>query len=442
MTTDTVDAVVVGGSLRGLVTAWLLQSLGYRAVLVERSERLGGADSSFVTPGGARFDHGLHVLDAHRSPLATRLFQHVVEGRVHRQVLRRGLVLRGHVVPYNPEPEELPAALRALLPAGELVVELGSALPTRAQLARCYGPRFVDLVFDEVLPSYPSEHRHRAFGVDEARLLTNIYPWFFPRARRSAPGADLSRRFHDRLRDGVPQEILYPMAGGFGGFAEGFRRGLDPARVAVVTGTTDLHLELVPGTHQVAWASLGGRRLTARHWFWAGAWPALCKLLALPCQDVATDRVLLGSFVLDRPAASPYHEILVGDPRHWLNRIAFPAKFRCAEDPLVQVEFAVPVAEPWPTDAGTWLGRWEQDLRALGVLAPEHRIREADFRAFTMHFNGFGAEGEALRDADPGLLAPDSNLHPVVPSMANLNLNTWVPAAVAQVTRVLAAAAP
>ena len=98
MTTDTVDAVVVGGSLRGLVTAWLLQSLGYRAVLVERSERLGGADSSFVTPGGARFDHGLHVLDAHRSPLATRLFQHVVEGRVHRQVLRRGLVLRGHVV--------------------------------------------------------------------------------------------------------------------------------------------------------------------------------------------------------------------------------------------------------------------------------------------------------------------------------------------------------
>lgn len=56
-----------------------------------------------------------------------------------------------------------------------------------------------------------------------------------------------------------------------------------------------------------------------------------------------------------------------------------------------------------------------------------------------MHFNGYGAEGEALRDADSALLKRDSNVHPVVPSMANLNLNRYVPRAVRDVTALLAA---
>ncbi len=435
------DAIVVGASLRGLVTAHVLNELGCRAVVLERGRSLGGADGSFVTPAGTIFDHGLHVLDHERSEVATCLFEQVTDGAVYRSTLRRAIVLRGEVMPYNPHPREMPAALRALLLAhhadADLVDELGDALPTRARLARCYGQAFTDLVFDEVLPSYPTENRHRAFGVDEARLLTNLYPWFFPRARRVTGVGDGSRAFHDKLRRGEAQDVLYPREGGFGGFAAAFVRKLDPARVQVLTGCSDLRVELARDSHTVAFVEAQGRRFAAPHCFWAAGWPALCKLLALPCQDVATDRVLLGSFRFDRAPHSEWHELLVGDPRLRMNRVSFPARFRHCEEPLVQVEFAVPVAEPWPTTGDEWLPAWQEDLRRLGVLDDRHRAVEADFRAFQMHFNAFGAEGEPLRDADPSLLAQGTNLRPVVPSMANLNLNTWVPQALAYVHAVM-----
>ena len=47
-------------------------------------------------------------------------------------------------------------------------------------------------------------------------------------------------------------------------------------------------------------------------------------------------------------------------------------------------------------------------------------------------------EGVRLIDADPGLIDADSNVHPVVPSMSNLNLNAHVPLDVQCVTDVLA----
>lgn len=439
-TIEHVDAIVVGASIRGLLAAHVLNELGLRAVVLERGRGVGGADSSFALPGGAIFDHGLHVLDYQRSAVATELFTKVLDGAVHRSTLRRGIVLRGHVLPYNPHPRELPAELRAMLPGDELTDDLGDALPTRARLARCYGAAFADLIFDEVLPSYPTENRHRAFGVDEARLLTNLYPWFFPQARRASGVGDGSRAFHDKLRRGEAQDVLYPRAGGFGGFAAALVRALDPRRVEVITQCSDLHVEVEAGAQRVAWVAAKGRRFAAPHCFWAAAWPALCKVLALPCQDVATDRVVVGSFRLDRPPHTAYHELLVGDPSLRLNRVSFPARFRHSDEPLVQVEFAVPVAETWPQAAADWLPRWVDDLRRLGVLDEAHRVEESDFRSFQMHFNAFGAEGEALVDADAGLLARDGNVHPIVPSMANLNLNTYVPQALAYVREVMAGA--
>lgn len=434
---DTFDAIVIGASIRGLVTTYLLSTLGYRAMLIERSGQVGGADRSFVTAGGTRFDHGLHVLDAHRSEVTTRLFRRVVDDAVHEVTLRRGIVLRNCLMPYAPDPAAMPPALRDLLPGGDLVDDIGGDLPSRGCLAGCYGAPFADLIYGEVLPSYPSEARHLAFGVDEARLLTNIYPWFFPKAsRRSVP--DESRAFHDRLREGLPQPVLYPRDGGFGGFAEGFTRHFDPDRIEVLTGVADLRIQVEPGTHTITGLDASGRRLRAPRYFWAGAWSVLCDLLGLPCQRTATDRVLLGSLRLSRPVDTPYHEILVGDPRHPVNRISFPARFRESDDPLVQVEFAVPVAGGWPDDPDHWRRVWLASLRTLGLLTADHGVEEFDVRSFVMHFNGFGVEGAPLQDADARLVHADSNVHAVVPSMANLNLNRYVPRAVRDVTAVLA----
>jgi hypothetical protein len=440
MSVEEIDALVVGANLRGLVSAHVLGSLGLRTVLVERGRAPGGADASFQTASGARFELGLHVLDYMRSPLTTRLFTHMVAGEVHRTTLRRGLVLRNRLMPYAPAPAEMPEELRRMLPAGELVDDIGGAAPTRERLARCYGPAWADFVLDEVLPSFPSENRHRAFGVDESLLLDNIYPWFFPRARRAARPGDESRAFHDRLRAGIAQEVLYPKRGGFGGFAQGFVERFDPRVVEVVTGAEDLALELEPGTHTVREARALGRRWRARHYFWAAAWPGLCGLLGLPCQNSASDRVLVGSFRLAEPVPCAYDELLVGDPGLRMNRVYFPARWRASEEPLLQVEFAVPLAEDWPSDAQSWRETWSADLARAGILGARHRVEEFDFRSAAMHFNAFGMEGERLRDADPALVRADSNLHPVAPSMANLNLNRYVPRAIAYVSSVAARA--
>lgn len=437
MHAQAVDAVVIGANIRGLVTTYVLSSLGYRAVLIDKGRALGGADGSFVTAQGTRFEHGMHVLDYMRSELATRLFSHVVDGETHRVTLKRGIVLRNHVLPYAPRPAEMPDELRRMLPADELVDDIGQELPTRERLARCYGSDFADLIFDEVLPSYPTEDRHREFGVDEARLLVNIYPWMFPRARRKRVSGDASRSFHDRLREGVEQQLLYPRRGGFGGFAEGFVRKFDDRRIEVLLGADDVHVEVQAGTHTVQWVEAQGRRWRPTQLFWAASWPALCKLLELPCQDVATDRMMLGSFRLNRPAATDYHEILVGDPGLRINRLSFPARFREADDPLLQIEFAFPRAEQHVLDREWWLDAWLSDLRRLGVVDAGHRVEEFDFKTFCMHYNAFGMEGEPLRDADPAVLRADGNIRAVVPSMANLNLNAHVPRTVEYVTSVL-----
>ncbi len=433
-----VDAVVIGTSIRGLVTTHVLNSLGCRAVLADRGHTLGGVDGSFTTAAGTRFDHGMHVLDYERSGLATRLFTKVTDGEVHRVRLQRAIVLRNSIMPYAPKPSEMPEELRAMLPSDNLVDDIGSELPTREKLGACYGKEFANLIFDEVLPSYPCEARHLEFGVEEERLLQNIYPWFFPRAERREITHDESRAFHDKLRSGVSQEILYPKEGGFGGFAAGFARKFDPDCIELLLDAGEMRLELEPGTHTVKWVEAGGRRFAADHVFWAASWPALCTAIDVPCQEIATDRLVVGSFRLNRPASTDYHEILIGDPSHRLSRVYFPARFRESDEPLMQVEFAFPKAEDRSLEADWWRETWLDDLRRLGVLEENHSVEEFDFKTFTMHFNSFGMEGEPLHDADASLLKAGSNIHPVVPSMANVNLNYHVPRAVRDVAAVLA----
>ena len=434
---ETVDAVVVGGNLSGLVTAYLLGHLGYHSVVLERSSRIGGANASFTTTDGSTFDLGMHVLDYMRSELTTRLFTDIMGGKVNRVLLKRGMVLRGQVVPYNPTPEDLPADLRQLLPEGELMDNLGTDLPTRERLREYYG-RYSDFIFDEVFPSYRCEQRHKDLGVEEARLLTNIYPWFFPWARRKIVTDQESRVFHDRLRREEEQYILYPTEGGFASFAKAFCAKLGP-NVEVITDIPDLHFELEPGTHRINWLQAKDRRFESRHVFWCAAWPSLCQLLNIPVQYLATDNLLLGSFRFNEPAMSEYNEILVGDPSFHIDRISFPGKFAQTNAPLLQLEFAFPVAHgSLPLEPQYWQQTWLSDLKRLGLLGGGHRLETFDFRKFRMHFNSFGAEGQECRDADPTLLMPDSNIHPVAPTMQNRNINGSVPLYLEQVISALA----
>jgi NAD(P)-binding Rossmann-like domain len=436
------DALVIGAGTRGLVTAYVLSQLGYKAALVDKAPQIGSGDGSFQATDGTWFDFGMHVLDEMRSPLATRLFTHVLEGRVRRTKLKRGIVLRECLIPYAAEPRELPAELRSLLPGDDLVDDIGDDLPTRERLARHYGAGFADLIFDEVLPSYPSESRHLQFGVDEADLLVNIYPWFFPRACRTPKRADSSRAFHDKLRAGIDQHVLYPLEGGFGEFGRALVRKCDPRLIEVITGMRDIEIALKPGGRDIDCIRGGGRCLSADTYFWASSWPELCRLLGIECQNPSTDRIVLGSFRLDRPVPTDFHEILVGTPEHLINRIHFPGAFRGTDEALMQIEFAFPVADDRPLMPEFWQSAWVESTKALGILSAEHRVELFDFKTRTLHFNGYGMEGVRLTDADASQVDPTSNIHPVVPSMANLNLNDHLPRDVAYVASVLARDGP
>ncbi len=431
-----VDAVVVGGNLCGLVTAYLLGHLGYATVVLERSGRIGGVNASFTTPDGSTFDLGMHVLDYMRSGVTTRLFSHVIGDKLNQVLLKRALVLRGHILPYNPAPVDMPLELCELLPGSELTDDLGTDLPTRERLCQYYGA-YADFIFDEVLPSYRCEQRHKDLGVEEGRLLRNIYPWFFPRAQRKLNTAQESRAFHDRLRRGEDQYILYPSQGGFASFSKAFFTQLG-TNVEVLTDIPDLHFEIEPDTQRVLWLQARNRRFESRHIFWCSAWPALCHLLGLPVQNLATDNLLLGSFRFNEPAISQYNEILIGDPSFHMDRINFPGKFARTNAPQLQVEFAFPVADQSltlkPTD---WQERWLSELHRLGLLTGQHQLEMFDFRSFRMHFNSFGAEGEEIRDADPSLLMAGSNIHPVAPTMQNPNINGSVPLYLKHVIGVL-----
>jgi hypothetical protein len=433
---ETIDAVVVGANLCGLVTAYLLDRLGFRVALLERGARVGGANASFTTPDGSTFDLGMHVLDDMRSEVTTRLFRRVIDGRVQRVLLRRGVVLRGRLVPYNAAPADLPDELRRLLPGDEIVDDLGDEPPTRERLRRYYGA-YADFVFDEVLPSYRCEWRHKQLGVDESRLMTNIYPWFFPRAARRPAGGGESRTFHDRLRGGEPQYVLYPKEGGFAGFAQAFLTSLGPG-VEVLTGRGDLRFEVEPTTHFVRWIEVGDRKLTSRHVFWCAGWPWLCELLGLEVQNLATDRMLLGSFRFDTPAVSDFNEILVADPSFHIDRVSFPGRFAGTDAPLLQVEFAFPAAdERIPLESATWRETWLADLWRLGLVGAAHRVESFEFRCFRMHYNSFGAEGQPRREPDSGQIHPRSNVRPVAPTQQNRNLNGSVPLYLEYVARVL-----
>jgi len=421
------DVVVVGGNLAGLFLADVLSGFGFDTTLVEPGRSLGGWDRSFANRRGSLFDRGVHALAFRRSELVTRYFQKALENRVRRVDVVREIVLRGHRIPYNAPPPDWPDPLRRLLAPGEIVDDLGDAPPTRENLSRCYGAGFADLIFEEALPSYPSEHRHAAFGVEPWRLLTNIYPWFFPRVPRTTP-AGPAASFQEKVRRGaVPEQVLYPTEGGFGAFVEALEGRLRARGVEILTHASDLALELEPETRSVRRMLAGGRLLRPGRVYWCGAVGGLYRQLDLPLPDLAPDRFRLGSFELRRPVEGATTEILVADPEHAIDRISFRGNLAGIPNRLVQIEFAHPREDPrFEGDAEAWRKRWLESLARLGVVADANEVLDFDFQSVPILYNAYGVEGRPMPEVEPHL-PPGSNLRPVLPTVKKININTRLP---------------
>lgn len=430
------DAIIVGGGLPGLLSAYVLGTFGYRTCVIERSSGLGGLNASFRTARGRVFDYGYHAVDYDRSEFTTRLFEAILGDGYRVFDLARAIVLRGEIVPFAAPPERWPAALRALMTACMDSDDLGVLHPTRDMLARIYGRRFADLAFDEVLPSYPTLRYLLRQGYAEHELVQEIYPWFFPRVDSFRARDDESLGFHDRTRRAGSHRVLYPGADGFGTLIDRLVAKLGRLPVELVVGADTLALEADGEARRIRSATVAGRRITAPRFIWCAPPPALCHLFGLPAPSGKRQVFALGSFELSRPAALAYHEILVGDPAHLFNRLSLPGRMAGAENDRVQVEYLFPEGEH-ELDADSWRAAWEKSLRALGIVRSDTVVTGFDFHARPLGIVRDYDEAAPLAALRRTLAHPRSNV--VVPYLGfgDENLARVVPGTVHTLVRAI-----
>lgn len=418
-----VPNLVIGVGLVGSITAYVLAQHGERGLLLERNQDPGGVNGSFADPEGHWFDHGRHVINADRSDFTSRFFREVLgDDGVREFDLHRGIVVRGHLLPYAAPPVQWPEELRENLRIDPEAPGVHLGAPREA-FARAYGQWFADLVFDEMMSAYPTLMWKREHGIPEEQLLDWLFPWFFPRTDLELPPQQAneqgvysaeSRNYHHDSRHADPprEPVLYPASGGY---ARWIHAMLEQAAetMEIRTGLADTTADIDPETLEVRSVAAGGVRYTADRVFWCAPLPVLCKAVGWELPGGEPQWELLGSFTFDRPVNTDCHEILCADPRHQIRRINFPGRIAGdAPGRTVQVEYTT-LGEEARQPGDEWRAEWLRSLHDLGVIDPGTEPTWFDYRPVprgvvsTADLQGFLAScGERLYGANGNLFTP------------------------------------
>ena len=339
------DVVFQGGNINSLVCATLAAELGFKTCILEKSRPFRGFNSSFAL-GDESFDFGYHALDYGRSVLATKVVEQALDGEFIIAELARAIFLKGHLIAYNESLANYPEVLRNLFPA-DLVNDIDSENPTRADIARVYGPEFSKWAFEEAIPSYRLLAEELALGVDEKYLIKNIFPWFFPRAKRVAERASEHFRFHDAKRGG---EML------------NLEKKAEKAGVSILT-----QYDLEFAGKNIQSLKINGETCSFQHFFWTASVPELETKINAQLVESKPATMMMGSFVYDSDVLCDYHEILVAAPELHIDRVSFPGKMAGKRNNLVQVEFSFPTGKIDHPE-NEWHRLWQNDLAKMGVI--------------------------------------------------------------------------
>jgi len=418
------ENLIIGAGLVGSITAWILAQHGKTGVLLERNPDPGGVNGSFIDPDGNWFDHGRHVINADRSDFTTKFFRQVLgKDGVREFDLRRGIIVRGYLIPYAESPEHWPGEIKNQLKInpGSQGVHLGS---TRNEFAQAYGSWFAELVFDEMMRAYPVLMWKREHGISEEKLLDWLFPWFFPRTNLEQHPetvnelgvySDESRLYHyeSRHMDPPAEPVLYPARKG--GYAAWIHAMLDSAAASIKihTGLSDLQAVIDPQSLEVHSVTAGGQKYTADNVFWCAPLPVLCKTVGWPLPKGEPQWELIGSFTFNEPVNSEYHEILFADPAHKIRRISFPGLFTDSNQlKTLQVEYTT-LGEELHRDAEEWRKDWLNSLQQLGIIRQGAKTKYYDFKKVSRgivsieDLGGFLARCEQrIKEANSNLVAP------------------------------------
>ena len=144
---DKYDVIIFGAGLSGLVAAYTLSSFGIKCCVLEKSEGIGGGNTSFKNDFGDIFDSGYHALDESRSKITSSLFKKVMpDFYVHE--LKRAIVLDGNIIKYNSNIDSWPSDLVNKIKIKKIDDVTGPV--TEDKLSNVYGNEFIKFCKESV----------------------------------------------------------------------------------------------------------------------------------------------------------------------------------------------------------------------------------------------------------------------------------------------------
>jgi protoporphyrinogen oxidase len=432
------SVIIFGGGLSGLVAANICSQYGIKSLLVENTNLLGGGNKSLKDKEGNIFDYGYHALDYNRSLTTTKFFKKVLKNNYRKFKLKRGIILKDHLFPYNEKINNWPKELRILFPK-KLTNDAIKGKLNRKKISKVFGKKFTDLAYEEILRSYPSINWSLKNGGKEEDFFSLVYPWFFPRTKKINQRKSEWDVFHDKMRNDLNHFVLYPKKGGFGSFVESIYDNINQKYCKIIKNAKNIEFNIQSKTKKISSVKINGKVCVADTYFWCNSPISLCKILDIKIKEKIgrPQQIVFGNFVLKNKIKSRFHEILVGSNQHKINRISFPGKIANNNNKLIQVEYSFPLTAT-KYDKTALKKSWINSLKILGIIHKQDQIKKFTFvkeiRGFVTKHNS-----DELRNfykkmihgkIDDNIILPSFNLGPE-------NINRIVPDVILNTTNAL-----
>lgn len=368
--------IILGGGLTGLIAANICSNLGIDTILVEKTNSLGGGNKSTTNKNGDIFDLGYHALDFNRSVITTNFFQKIIKNQYYKIKLKRGIIIRNHLFPYNSKISQWPIDLQNIFKI-KLNKDSIKGNLNRKKISNIYGKKFTQLVFDEILPSYPAANWSIQNGGNETDFAGIVYPWFFPNVSKTVIRDSEWDRFHDSMRETQEHYILYPKKNGFQEFVNALINDINKDYCKIIKNIKKSEVIINSKTKEIKNLKLNGKTVSADLYFWCNSPISLSKILNINIKtekSLIPQKIIFGNFVFKKEIKQDFHEILVGSLEHKINRISFPGKIANKKNNLVQVEFSFPENQH-SVDKNYWKPIWLESLKKVGIVKSDNILK-------------------------------------------------------------------
>ena len=432
------SVIIFGGGLSGLVAANICSQYGIKSLLVENTNLLGGGNRSLKDKEGNIFDYGYHALDYNRSLATTKFFKKVLKNNYRKFKLRRGIILKDRLIPYNEKINNWPKELKILFPK-KIANDTIKGKLSRKKISKVFGKKFTNLAYEEILRSYPSINWSLKNGGKEEDFFGLVYPWFFPSTKKINQRTSEWDAFHDKMRNDQNHFVLYPKKGGFGSFVDAIYDNINKKYCKIIKNAKNIEFNIQSKTKKISSVKINGKVCVADTYFWCNSPISLCKILDIKIKEIVgrPQQIVFGNFVLKNKIKSSFHEILVGSNQHKINRISFPGKIANNNNKLIQVEYSFPLTAT-KYDKTALKKSWINSLKILGIIHKQDQIKKFTFikeiRGFVTKHNS-----EELRNFYRKMMHGKIGNNIIIPSF-NLgpeNINRVVPTVILNTTNTL-----